>query len=72
MNKKKAMILSVSGAIMTLLSSVLIVIGILEAIESSQYRNVGLNIPMIILVGVLFIVGIIALIKGIREMKSAK
>lgn len=72
MNKKKAMMLSVSGAIMTLLSSILIVIGTLEAIESSQYQNIGLNIPMVILVGAIFIGGIVVLIKGIRELKSTK
>lgn len=72
MNKKKAVILSVCGAIAILLSGVLIIVGILEGIERSQYQNLGLNIPMIILVGVIFFGGVAALIKGIRGMKSDK
>lgn len=72
MNKKKAVTLIVCGAATTLLSGVLIIMGILEGIERSQYQNLGLNIPMIILVGTLFIGGVAALIKGVRGMKSDK
>jgi hypothetical protein len=72
MKKKKALVIAICGAVAAILSAIVIVIGILDAVERSQYREMGMNTPMVILLSLIFIAGVTALIVGLRKMKSAK
>ena len=72
MKKRSALILTVGGGIAVLASVVLVIIGVMEAAERSEYRNIGMNTPVIVLVALVFIAGAAAFIAGVRKMKQAK
>jgi uncharacterized integral membrane protein len=72
MEKKKALILTICGAVAILLSGVFIVIGILDAVERSQYQNTAMNTPVVVVLALVFIAGVVAFVIGIKKMKSAK
>ena len=72
MEKKKAKTLTICGAIAAVLSGLFIAYGIFDAIERSEYQNVGMNTPIIILAALVFIAGVAALVIGLKKMKSAK
>lgn len=72
MNKKRAVILSVCGTVAVVMAGILIFIGILDGIERSQYQNLTINIPLVLLLGMLFIAGAVMLSIGIRGIKSGK
>ena len=72
MKKQNALILTIVGAIVAVACLALIVVGILDWIDSSQYRDVGLNYPVFVLLAAGLIAGVIVTIVGIKKMKSAK
>jgi hypothetical protein len=72
MEKKKARILTICGAVAAVLSAVVIVIGILDAAAMSEYREVGMNTPVVIILGLVFLAGVAAFVIGLKKMKSAK
>lgn len=72
MEMKKWRTLTVSGAIVAALSGLFIVYGIFDAIKQSEYRDVGMNTPIIILAVLVFIAGVAALVIGLKKIKSAK
>ena len=72
MKKRSALILTVGGGIAVLASVVLVIIGVMEAAERSEYRNIGTNTPAVVLVALVFIAGAAAFIAGVRKMKQAK
>lgn len=72
MEKKKARILRICGAVAAVLSAVVIIIGIIDASEMSQYREVGMNTPVVILLGLVFLAGVTAFVVGLKKMKSAR
>ena len=72
MEKKKARILTICGAVATLLSGILITVGILDAIERSEYQNIGMNTPVVIITALIFIASVAALVIGLMKMRSAK
>jgi NADH:ubiquinone oxidoreductase subunit 6 (subunit J) len=72
MEKKKGLILTICGAVAILLSGIIIVIGILDAVERSQYQNTAMNTPVVVVVALVFIAGAVALVMGIKKMKPAK
>jgi hypothetical protein len=72
MEKKKARILTICGAVAAVLSAIVIVIGIIDAVARSEYQNVGMNTPVVIILGLVFIAGVAAFVVGLKKMKSAK
>jgi uncharacterized membrane protein len=72
MKKRNGLILAIYGAAATLLSAVFIIIGVLDAIETSQYRDIGMNTPVVILAALVFIGGVIALVMGLKKSKAEK
>ncbi len=72
MKKGNGMLLIICGAVLTALTGIIIAIGVIQAIEMSQYREIGMNVPVIALVALVLIAGVAALIAGIRKMKAAK
>ena len=72
MEKKKARILTICGAAAAILSGIFIAIGVIDAMARSEYQNVGMNTPVVIIVALIFIAGAAALIIGLKKMKSYK
>jgi hypothetical protein len=72
MEKKKARILTIYGAVAAVLSAIVIVIGIIDAVARSEYQNTGMNTPVVIILGVVFIAGVAAFVAGLKKMKAAK
>jgi len=70
MNKKKARILTICGAVAAVLSGIVFVIGILEAIERSKYQNLGANTPVIIILSLIFFAGVAAFVIGLKKMRA--
>ncbi len=70
--KKKARALTISGAIATVLSGIFIACGIFDAIRRSEYQNIGMNTPVVVLTALIFIAGVAALAIGLKRMKSAE
>ena len=57
MGKKKWRTLTVGGAIAAVLSGVFIVYGIFDAIQRSQYQDIGMNTPAVVIAALIFIAG---------------
>jgi hypothetical protein len=70
MEKKKARILTICGAVAAVLSAVVIVIGIIDMIERSQYQNVVANTPVVVVLGLVFIAGVAAFVIGLKKLKA--
>lgn len=70
--KKNAHILTVCGAIAAVLSGLFIAYGIYDAIERSQYQNIGMNAPVIVIAALVFIAGVAMFVIGLKKMKSEK
>jgi cytochrome bd-type quinol oxidase subunit 2 len=72
MKKRNALVLTVCGGITVLASVVFIIIGVMEAVERSEYQNTAMNTPAVVLVAAVFIAGAAAFIIGVRKVKQAK
>jgi uncharacterized membrane protein (DUF4010 family) len=68
MEKKKARVMAICGAAVVLLSGIFIAVGIVDAIDRSEYQNVGMNTPVVILTAFVFIAGVTALLTGLKKM----
>ncbi len=72
MEKKKWRSLRIGGAIISALSALFIIYGIFDAIKQSEYRNVGMNTPVIVMAILILIAGVVMFVVGSKNMKSAK
>lgn len=72
MKKRNGLLLTICGAVIMLLSGIFIAIGVIEATLRSEYQQIGMNTPVVILAALVFIAGAAALIIGLRKMKTAK
>ncbi len=64
MKKQNGRILTICGAAAAVLAALFIVITIVDVIQTSQYRNVGFNTPVMIFAVLVFIAGVIAFVLG--------
>ncbi|MDR0356658.1 MAG: hypothetical protein LBJ64_13130 [Deltaproteobacteria bacterium] len=64
--------LAIGGAVVAALSAVVIIIGVIDAVARSEYQNVGVNTPVVALLGLGFVAGAAAFVVGLKKMKSAK
>jgi hypothetical protein len=70
--KKPGLIFTIGGAVAILLSGVLVVVGLLDAVERSRYQNMAMNTPVVIVLALVFLAGVVALVLGLKKMKSTK
>ena len=70
--KKNAHILTICGAVVAVLSGLFIAYGIFDAIERSQYQDIGMNTPVVVIAALIFIAGVAMFVIGLKKMKSAK
>jgi cytochrome bd-type quinol oxidase subunit 2 len=72
MKKRGALILTVCGCIAVLASIVLVIVGVMDTIERSEYQNMAMNTPVVVLIAAVFTAGAAAFIVGVRKMKQTK
>lgn len=72
MEKKKARIIMICGAVVAVLSGLFIAYGIFDAVERSQYQDIGMNTPVVVIAALIFIAGAAMFVIGLRKMRSAK
>lgn len=72
MKRKKAQILAICGAVIAVLSGLLIAYGIFEAVERSQYQNIGMNTPVVRITALACIAGAAMLVIGLQKMRPPK
>ena len=71
MDKKKARILTISGAVVAVLAGIVIVIGMLDTMERSKYQdNIVPNTPVIIILSLIFFAGVAAFFIGLKKTRS--
>jgi cytochrome bd-type quinol oxidase subunit 2 len=72
MKKRGALVLTVCGGIAVLASIVLVIVGVMDTVGRSEYQNMTMNTPVVVLIAAVFIAGVAAFIVGVRKMKQTK
>jgi hypothetical protein len=70
MKSKKVSVFLIAGGVITALCLCAIVLGAIDYIKQSQYRDLGLNVPGVALSALGLIAGIALIAVGIKKKKS--
>jgi hypothetical protein len=62
--------LTIVASITLAISNILLSIGLIDYLQLSEYQYLSINIPGFVIIGLIYISGIVMLIKGLIKMRK--